>query len=78
MRELHVYGSSLPLETINSDEQYTFQHKGYGKKLLKWAEEMSAKEGYSKIAVISGVGVREYYRKFGYVLKDGYMVKDIL
>jgi len=78
VRELHVYGSSLPLETINSDEQYTFQHKGYGKKLLKWAEEMSAKEGYSKIAVISGVGVREYYRKFGYVLKDGYMVKDIL
>ena len=33
--------------------------------------------GYSKISVISGVGVREYYQKNGYMLIDNYMVKHI-
>ena len=33
--------------------------------------------GRKKIAVISGVGVRDYYRKNGYRLQDGYMVKKI-
>ncbi len=28
-----------------------------------------------RIAVIAGVGVREYYRKLGYSLEDEYMVK---
>jgi histone acetyltransferase (RNA polymerase elongator complex component) len=27
------------------------------------------------MAVIAGVGAREYYRKFGYALEDTYMVK---
>ena len=31
--------------------------------------------GVNKITVISGVGVRDYYRKLGYKLKDTYMVK---
>jgi histone acetyltransferase (RNA polymerase elongator complex component) len=43
------------------------QHKGYGKKLLQKAEEIAIKNGYKKIAVIAGVGVRNYYRKQGYV-----------
>lgn len=73
VRELHVYGSSLPLTEEELEESY--QHKGYGRKLLKWAEEISKEAGYRKLAVISGVGVREYYRKFGYQLEGYYMVK---
>jgi hypothetical protein len=30
-------------------------------------EEIAIKNGYTKIAVIAGVGVREYYRKLGYI-----------
>ncbi|MFB6089309.1 MAG: GNAT family N-acetyltransferase, partial [Candidatus Aenigmatarchaeota archaeon] len=52
------------------------QHTGLGEKLLKKAEEISKKENKKKIAIISGVGVREYYRKFGYHLEGAYMCKD--
>jgi len=31
--------------------------------------------GYKKIAIISGTGVREYYKKLGYNLIDTYMIK---
>lgn len=74
VRELHVYGSALQVDTNN---EKSFQHKGYGRKLLRWAEELSKEAGYEKLAVISGVGVREYYRKFGYTLEDVYMVKKL-
>ncbi|MCY3410909.1 MAG: tRNA uridine(34) 5-carboxymethylaminomethyl modification radical SAM/GNAT enzyme Elp3 [Candidatus Heimdallarchaeota archaeon] len=74
VRELHVYGSALEIDQ-SSDK--SFQHKGYGRKLLQWAEEMAKDAGYKHIAVISGVGVREYYRKFGYQLKDVYMIKQL-
>jgi ELP3 family radical SAM enzyme/protein acetyltransferase len=43
------------------------QHKGYGKKLLQKAEEIAFNNGYKKIAVIAGVGVRNYYKKQGYI-----------
>jgi elongator complex protein 3 len=42
---------------------------------IKSARGGSASGG--KIAVISGVGVRDYYRKLGYRLKDEYLVKDL-
>lgn len=32
--------------------------------------------GYTKYAVISGVGVRNYYRNRGYTLKHTYMIKQ--
>ncbi|MHA2249205.1 MAG: tRNA uridine(34) 5-carboxymethylaminomethyl modification radical SAM/GNAT enzyme Elp3 [Candidatus Kariarchaeaceae archaeon] len=79
VRELHVYGSSLPIltENLTTKEGESFQHKGYGKKLLKKAETMAKNAGYTKLAIISGVGVREYYRKFGYELEGVYMVKKL-
>ena len=43
------------------------QHKGFGKQLLRAAERCAAEAGFDRIAVISGVGVREYYRKQGYL-----------
>ena len=45
------------------------QHLGIGKKLLVAAENLAITDGYERIAVISGVGVRNYYERFGYVLE---------
>jgi elongator complex protein 3 len=73
VRELHVYGTSL---SIGDRDLSSFQHRGFGAKLLKEAENMSRDAGYKKIAIISGVGVREYYRKFGYRLDGYYMSKE--
>ncbi|NCN51420.1 tRNA uridine(34) 5-carboxymethylaminomethyl modification radical SAM/GNAT enzyme Elp3 [archaeon] len=73
VRELHVYGQALNLHEkgINS------QHMGFGKLLMKEAEKIAKDAGYKKLAVISGVGVREYYKKLGYNLEGTYMVKNI-
>jgi len=72
VRELHVYG---PAEKIGESGQV--QHAGFGKKLLKKAEEIAEKNKKKKILVISGVGVREYYRKLGYKKEKNYMIKKI-
>jgi len=53
------------------------QHKGWGGKLLEKAEHIAKQNGYDKMVIISGVGVREYYRKFGYELEGVYMVKKL-
>ena len=75
IRELHVYGS---LVKVDSSESEASQHFGIGKRLLQEAERISYEAGYSKICVISGVGVRNYYRKRGYELGDfGYMFKNL-
>jgi elongator complex protein 3 len=74
VRELHTHGDVVALDskTISAS-----QHKGLGRKLIKEAEKVSKEKGYKKIAVISGIGVREYYKNLGYVLIGTYMVKDI-
>jgi elongator complex protein 3 len=73
IRELHVYGPSLRLRESGKISQ----HCGFGKLLMKKAEEITIKKGIKKLKVISGIGVREYYRKLGYKLKDSYMVKSL-
>jgi len=70
IRELHVYGASTSLKQKGST-----QHKGIGKKLLSMAEDLIKKNGRDKIVVISGVGVRGYYKKLGYKLQGPYMIK---
>ncbi len=71
IRELHVYGQAAEL-----GEKGDVQHRGIGKTLLKKAEGIAMENKYNKIAVISGIGVREYYRKNGYALEGPYMVKS--
>jgi len=74
IRELHTYG--LVHSFKKEKDKLSPQHKGLGKKLMKKAEEIAKKEfGLKKIAVISGIGVRQYYRKLGYKLKETYMIK---
>ncbi|CAO1356330.1 unnamed protein product [Diamesa hyperborea] len=73
VRELHVYGSVVP---VNSRDPTKFQHQGFGMLLMEEAERISREEhGSVKIAVISGVGTRNYYRKMGYELDGPYMSK---
>ncbi len=73
IRELHTYGK---LTEISRKDDLSPQHQGLGKKLIQKAEEIAQEEfGIKKIAVISGIGVRNYYRKLGYKQKDTYMVK---
>jgi len=74
IRELHTYGDVLPLR--EKKEKIT-QHKGLGKKLMKTAEKIAQEKGYKKIAVISGIGVRQYYRNLGYRLQGTYMIKSL-
>jgi len=76
IRELHTYGRVVP---IKAKSKKAAQHKGLGKKLMAEAEKIAKKEfGFSKIAVISGIGTREYYRKLGYRLKKEYMIKGLV
>ncbi|PIO08694.1 tRNA uridine(34) 5-carboxymethylaminomethyl modification radical SAM/GNAT enzyme Elp3 [Candidatus Pacearchaeota archaeon CG10_big_fil_rev_8_21_14_0_10_34_12] len=74
VREIHVYGQALNLKDRN---KYSSQHKGIGKLLLNEAEKITRENGIKKLSVISGVGVREYYRNLGYRIKGYYMVKKV-
>ncbi len=75
IREIHTYGTLAPIKSIG--EKHT-QHTGLGKRLIQEAEKITHKEfSLKKIAVISGVGVRGYYRKLGYKLEDEYMTKHL-
>jgi elongator complex protein 3 len=74
IREVHTYGSMVPIGKIEKDK---VQHSGLGKKLMIEAEKIARKNGYKKIAVISGIGAREYYKKIGYILEGTYMTKNI-
>ena len=74
IREIQTYGEQVPI----AQKKLAPQHRGLGKKLIKEAEKITKNEfGLSKIAVISGIGTREYFRKFGYKLKETYMVKSL-
>lgn len=74
IRELHVYGELMS----TSQKQKAVQHSGLGKILLSHAENIAKNHDYEKMSIISGAGVRGYYKKLGYRLKDSYMVKNII
>ncbi len=70
-----MYGSVVP---IHSRDPSKFQHQGFGTLLMEEAERIARDEhGSKKLAVISGVGTRFYYRKLGYELEGTYMVKAL-
>ncbi len=77
VRELHVYGPEVAIG--RSNVVAAVQHKGLGKLLLMEAERIASEEfGAPLIAVLSGVGARQYYSSdLGYELKAGYMVKRL-
>ncbi len=75
IRELHVYG---PMVEIGEKAREKWQHRGYGRELLAEAERIASEEwGLDAIRVISGIGARGYYRKFGYERVGAYMGKGL-
>jgi elongator complex protein 3 len=74
IRELHTYDKMV---RINTHIEGVSQHTGLGRALMQRAEDIARNAGYKKLAVISGIGVREYYRKLGYETRGTYMVKDL-
>ena len=74
IREVHVYGPSLELKKDSSGEA---QHLGLGTKLIEKAKEISKQSGFNKLAVISSIGTREYYKKRGFELREMYQVAEL-
>lgn len=75
VRELHVYG---PLVPVGKHVAEAWQHKGYGVKLLEEAERIAKQENdLKKLLVISALGTKRYYLRFGFV-HDGPYVSKIL
>jgi elongator complex protein 3 len=75
IRELHVFGAEMVLSQRDTNAA---QHKGLGKSLLKEAERIAGEEFHKGwMAILSGVGAREYYRTEGYSLQGDYMVKKL-
>jgi ELP3 family radical SAM enzyme/protein acetyltransferase len=75
IRELHVYSN---ISDVGNNIEGSLQHKGYGKQLVAKAEDIARDNGYRKVAIISGTGVRGYYRRLGYQLVDSYMMKELI
>jgi elongator complex protein 3 len=76
IREVHIFGSEVP---IGEQDDLAAQHKGLGSALIKEAERIAHEEfEAASIAVISGVGARDYFRRgFGYELQGHYMCKRL-
>jgi elongator complex protein 3 len=75
LRELHVYGETVPLNKKNKN---AFQHKGIGKRLLAEAENIAKENKIKELLVLAGVGAKPYYKKLGYNEKGFYMTKTLL
>ncbi len=74
IREVHVYGLSLG---IGATQAGRAQHAGLGKGLIERAASLARFEGYARLAVISAIGTREYYRKRGFVDGELYQVREL-
>jgi len=75
IREVHVYGPVVKLgEAATRGEA---QHLGLGAQLIREAEQRARAAGYKRLAVISAIGTREYYRKQGFERGELYMGKEL-
>ena len=74
IREVHVYGQSLP---VGAEEQGAAQHIGLGGRLIEEAERIARQQGFLRIAVISAIGTRPYYLRLGFERGQSYLVKAL-
>ena len=75
VRELHVYG---PLVPVGAHSSKAWQHRGFGSALLSEAERVTREDyGLKKLLVISALGTRRYYMRFGYELDGVYVSKKL-
>jgi len=75
IRWLQVYGRAIPIG--GGRKERSSQHMGFGKRLMAHAEDVARRHGCTRLADISGIGVRPYYRNLGYTLDGTYMIKNI-
>ena len=74
IREVHIYGPALELGAESSGEA---QHAGLGVRLIDQAMHIARGAGLHRIAVISAIGTRGYYRKQGFELGELYMARAL-
>ena len=74
IREVHVYGQSLPLGV---DKEGAAQHIGLGTLLLRRSEEIAREKGFKQLAVIAAIGTRQYYASRGFRAGELYMIKEL-
>jgi elongator complex protein 3 len=73
--ELKVVGREL---SLGKRSKTGMQHKGFGKELIDEAERICLEEYDKKnLFVLSGVGVKEYYRKLGFKDNGVYLSKKL-
>lgn len=70
--------NQLGKENSDNLSRFKIQHKGLGRSLLFEAERICKEEFQIKaLSVISAVGTKDYYRKFGYTNNGPYVTKSI-
>ena len=74
IREVHVYGLALGIGAADAGRA---QHAGLGKRLIDAAAHIAAQQGFQRLAVISAVGTRAYYRRRGFVDGELYQFRDL-
>jgi elongator complex protein 3 len=74
VRELHIYGPALELGATETGKA---QHSGLGRHLAEHAMQIARAAGFKRMAVISAIGTREYYRRLGFELGELYVARDI-
>jgi len=74
VREVHIYGQSLPL---GAEQSGAAQHSGLGRRLLQEAERIARREGFETLAVISAIGTRRYYEGRGFERGNLYMINRL-
>jgi elongator complex protein 3 len=74
IREVHVYGQSLP---VGAEAHGAAQHIGTGTRLIKQSEKIAKEKGFNRLAVISAIGTRHYYEKRGFNRGELYLVKTL-
>jgi elongator complex protein 3 len=65
IREVHVYGPALGL---GAEVEAAPQHAGMGTQLLEEAKRIARRAGHERLAVITAIGTRPYYRERGFEL----------
>jgi histone acetyltransferase (RNA polymerase elongator complex component) len=73
LREVRVYGM---VTQVSKDPKHV-QHRGIGKRLISYAENIAKENKYNKMAVIAAEGNKKYYEKLDYIEHQYYMIKDL-
>jgi elongator complex protein 3 len=74
IREVHIYGQTV---SVGANETGASQHIGLGTELLVRAEEIARAANFPRLAVISAMGTRPYYKKRGFEDGEMYQVKNL-